>query len=66
VIFNVDVRTNDTAAYLVAPDGTLKKAIAYRKVEQERVLTDQEARSGLQGEKRFWSARLQKAPAAQK
>jgi hypothetical protein len=63
VIFNVDVHTNDTVAYLLGPDGRLRKALAYRNVDQERTLTPQEAQRGFQSEKRFWSARL-KAPAA--
>ena len=57
VIFNVDGRTNDTVAYLVGTDGTLRKALAYHNVDQERTLSPQEARQGFEREKRFWSAR---------
>ena len=66
VIFNVDVHTNDTVAYLVGPDGTLRKAVAYRKVDQERTMSAQEARQGFEREKRFWSARLHQPPPAPK
>ena len=66
VIFNVDGRTNDTVAYLVGTDGTLRKALAYHNVDQERTLSPREARQGFEREKRFWSARLRQSPPAPK
>src|SRR5262249_45392442 len=62
VIFNVDVHTNDTVAYLVAPDGTLRKAVAYRNVDQGRTLGRQAARQGFERENRFGSGRLHHPP----
>jgi len=62
VLFSVDVHTNDSVAYLTGPDGTLRKALAFQHVDQERPLSAAEARAGFQSEKRFWSGRLH-APA---
>lgn len=64
VIFNVDVRTNDTIAYLVSPDGQLRKAVSYRNVDQARPLSAAEAQAGFLAEQRFWAARARKRPTA--
>jgi hypothetical protein len=63
VMFSVDIHTNDSVAYLIGPDGKLRKALAYQHVDQERPLTAGEAQSGFRAEKSFWSSRLHK-PAA--
>ena len=63
VMFSVDVHTNDSVAYLVGPDGKLRKALAYQHVDQERPLSTSEAQSGFRTEKSFWSARLHKPTA---
>lgn len=63
VMFSVDTHTNDSVAYLLGPDGALRKALAYQHVDQERPLSASETPSGFQAEKRFWTSRLHK-PAA--
>jgi hypothetical protein len=64
VIFDVDVRTNSSVAYLLSPDGALRKAVAYQHVDQERPLEAAEARAGFLTQKRYWTAYLRKPPAA--
>jgi hypothetical protein len=63
VMFSVDIHTNDSVAYLLGPDGKLRKAVAYQHVDQEHPLSPAEAQSGFRAEKSFWSSRLHK-PAA--
>lgn len=64
VIFDVDEHTNMTTAYLLAPDGQLRKAMSYRSVDQAQPLTTAQASAGFLREKRFWSARVHKGAAA--
>jgi hypothetical protein len=66
VIFNVNAQSGAIKAYLITPEGQLRKAVAYQKGEQARELTAADAKAGLAREKKFWSARAKsaKAPAA--
>jgi hypothetical protein len=65
VIFNVDTHTNNTVAYLLAPDGQLRQALSYRNVDQAQPLSAAEARTGFARERRFWMGRVsRRAPVA--
>jgi hypothetical protein len=67
VIFNVNAQTGATAAYLLTPEGQLRRAVSYKPGGQARDLGAAEAKSGFAHEKQFWSARARKsapAPAA--
>ena len=64
VIFNVNAQSGSTVAYLLAPDGQLRKAVAYHTGGEARNLSAADAKAGLAREKKFWSARAKSAPAA--
>jgi len=57
VIFNVNAQTGATVAYLVAPDGRLRKAVSYQAGGTAQALTAADAQPGLAREAHFWSAR---------
>jgi len=66
VIFNVNAQSGATVAYLITPDGQLRKAVAYQTGGEARELSPADAKAGFAHEKKFWSARAKsaKAPAA--
>jgi len=66
VIFNVNAQSGATVAYLITPEGQLRKAVAYQSGGQARELGAADAKAGLAHEKKFWSARAKsaKTPAA--
>lgn len=66
VIFNVNAQSGAIKAYLITPEGQLRKAVAYQRGEQARELSAADAKAGLAREKKFWSshAKPAKAPAA--
>jgi hypothetical protein len=63
VLFTVDARTGATAAYLIGPDGRLRKAVSYQAGQQAEDMPAADARAGLAREVRFWSARAKHAAA---
>jgi hypothetical protein len=60
VIFDVDAQTGSTAAYLLAPEGTLSKAVSYQTGGQAQLLSAADAKAGFAREKHFWSGRAPK------
>jgi hypothetical protein len=63
VIFNVNGRTGATVAYLLTPEGQLRKAVAYQAGGQAHELPTAAAQADLAREGRFWAARArQNAP----
>ena len=63
-IFDVDAQTGATAAYLLAPDGKLSKAVSYQTGGQAHEQSATDAKAGFAREKHFWSARAPKASPA--
>jgi len=61
VIFNVNAQSGATVAYLLNPEGQLRKAVSYQTGEQARELSVAQAKSGFAHEKQFWSERARKA-----
>ena len=61
VIFNVNAQSGATAAYLITPQGQLRKAVAYQSGGQARELSAADAKAGLAHEKKFWAARAKSA-----
>ncbi len=55
VLFLVDERAQSTVAYLLTPNGKLRKAISYPTGGAPRELTASDARQGLAREVRYWS-----------
>jgi len=64
VIFNVNAKTAATVAYLLTPDGQLRTAVAGQAGHEAKPLAAADAKAGLTRERRFWSARAAKPPAA--
>jgi S1/P1 Nuclease len=64
VVFNVNARTGATVAYLVTPDGQLRKAVAYQAGGEAKEMPAADAKAGLAREARFWSARARHSAAA--
>jgi hypothetical protein len=64
VIFNVNAQSGATVAYLITPEGQLRKAVAYQSGGQARDLSAADAKAGFAREKKYWSARAKSAPAA--
>ena len=64
VIFNVDAQSGATVAYLISPEGQLRRAVAYKPGGQAKDLGAADAKAGLAHEKKFWSARAKSAPPA--
>jgi hypothetical protein len=61
VIFNVNGRTGATVAYLLGPDGQLRKAVSYQAGGQAHEIPAADARAGVAREARFWSALARKS-----
>jgi len=64
VIFNVNAQSGSKVAYLVAPDGQLRKAVSYHTGAEAKDLSAADAKSGMAHEKKYWSERAKSAPAA--
>jgi hypothetical protein len=64
VIFNVNTQSGTTVAYLLTPEGKLRKAVSYATGGQARELSAADAKAGLAHEKHFWSARVKKTPSS--
>jgi hypothetical protein len=64
VIFNVNAKTAATVAYLLTPDGQLRKAVSGQAGHEAKELSAADAKSGLARERHFWSGRAGKSPAA--
>ena len=67
VVFNINAQTGATLAYLVTPDGRLRKAVSYQAGGAAEALAAADAQAGLAREAHFWSARARQgsAPSAQ-
>lgn len=63
VVFNVDAQKGATTAYLLSPDGQLRKAVSYQAGGQAQPIAPADAQAGFAREKRYWSARAKKVPA---
>jgi hypothetical protein len=55
VIFSVNEGTQATVAYLLAPGGSLRKAVSYQTGGPPLELSAAEAKVGFAGEVRYWS-----------
>ena len=64
VIFNVNAQSGATVAYLLTPEGQLRRAVTYQPGAQAMDLIASDAKAGLAREKKFWSARAKSAPPA--
>jgi hypothetical protein len=66
VIFNIDAKGGANLAYLVAGDGSLRKAVSYQTGGADtKELSAADAGAAFTKEVRFWSARAKHPPAKQ-
>jgi hypothetical protein len=62
IIFNIDAKAGANLAYLVSPDGSLRKAIAYQSGDSStRELSAADGRAGLAREQKFWVAKAKRS-----
>ncbi len=64
VIFNVNAQSGATVAYLVAPDGQLRKAVTYQTGGELREVSAADAKAGMAREKKYWAGRAKSAQTA--
>ena len=64
VVLNLNGQSGASVAYLLSPDGELRKAVSYQGAGEVKPLGAADAKAGLAHEKRYWSARAKSAPAA--
>ncbi|MBV9317296.1 MAG: hypothetical protein JOZ34_07520 [Gammaproteobacteria bacterium] len=57
VIFNVNAQSGATVAYLVGPDGQLRKAVSYQTGGEAQDLSPADAKAGMAREKKYWATR---------
>jgi hypothetical protein len=62
VVFNVDAQSGATRAYLLSPDGQLRKAVSYQAGAEAQPIPPADAKAGFAHETHYWSARAKKAP----
>jgi hypothetical protein len=65
VVLDLNAQNGATVAYLLSPDGQLRKAVSYHGNGEPKALSAADAQAGFNREKHYWSARAQKpSPAA--
>jgi hypothetical protein len=64
VVYNLNAQTGAGAAYLLTPDGKLRKAVSYQVGKDVQPLSGADAQAGLAREARFWSARAHSSAAS--
>jgi len=64
VVLDLNAHSGATVAYLLSPDGQLRKAVSYQGNGEPKALSAADAQAGFNREKHYWSARAQKPPAA--
>lgn len=61
VVYNLNAQTGAGVAYLLTPEGKLRKAVSYQAGQDVKPLADADAQAGLAHEVHFWSARAHSA-----
>ena len=64
VVLNLNAQSGASVAYLLSPDGELRKAVAYQGTGEVKPLPAADAKAGLAHEKRYWSARAKSTSAS--
>ena len=64
VVLDLNAHSGATVAYLLSPDGQLRKAVSYQGNGEPTALSSADAQAGFNREKHYWSARAQKPSAA--
>jgi hypothetical protein len=55
VLYNLNAQTGATVAYLLTPDGKLRKAVSYQTGKDVQPVATADAQAGLTRERHFWS-----------
>ncbi len=63
VVLTLNTQSGATVAYLLSPDGKLRKAVSYQGGGEARPLSTAQAQAGFTQEKHYWSARAHKSGA---
>jgi hypothetical protein len=64
IILDLNGQSGATLAYLLSPDGKLRKAVSYQPPGDAKPLSTAEAEPGFKHQKQYWSARAKTVPAA--
>ncbi len=63
VVLDLNAQSGASVAYLVSPDGQLRKAVSYQAGGEARPLSTANAQAGFAREKHYWSSRAHKSAA---
>ena len=62
VVLNFNAQSGASVAYLISPDGQLRKAVSSQVNADSKPVSTADAQAGFAREKKFWSARARSAP----
>ena len=65
IVLQLNAQSGATVAYLLSPDGKLRKAVSYQPPgDDAKPLSTAEAEAGFKQQRQYWSARAKTVPAA--
>ena len=65
IVLDLNAQSGATLAYLLSPDGKLRKAVSYQPPGGEaKTLSTAEAQAGFNQQRQYWSARAKAVPAS--
>ena len=64
IVLDLNAQSGATLAYLLSPEGKLRKAVSYLPPGDAKPLSAAEAEAGFKHQKQYWSARAKTVPAA--
>jgi hypothetical protein len=64
IVLDLNAQSGATLAYLLSPDGKLRKAVSYQPPAEAKTLSTAEAQAGFKRERQYWSGRAKTVPAS--
>jgi hypothetical protein len=64
IVVDLNAQSGATLAYLLSPDGKLRKAVSYQPPGDAKPLSTAEAEAGFKVQRQYWSARAKAVPAS--
>jgi hypothetical protein len=64
IVVDLNAQSGATLAYLLSPDGKLRKAVSYQPPGDAKPLSAAEADAGFKRQRQYWSAQAKAAPAS--
>jgi hypothetical protein len=64
IVVDFNAQSGATLAYLISPDGKLRKAVSYQPPGDAKPLSTAEAEAGFKAQRQYWSARAKAVPAS--